>query len=57
MCLCGSVQGKVRHQLTKALTDRLGLSLAETGRQLGVSTAAVAKALSRKGKQESDQPG
>lgn len=44
---------KVRHQLTKALTDRLGLSLAETGRQLGVSAAAVAKALSRKGKQES----
>ena len=33
----------VRHRLVKQLTGEIGLSLAETARQLGVSTSAVCK--------------
>lgn len=47
----------MRHQLAETFVDQYGLSLTETGRQLGVSAAAVAKALSGKGKQKSDYPG
>ncbi len=41
---------KVRSQLAKALVEECGLSLTETGRQLGVSPSAVAKSLSRRKK-------
>jgi len=37
----------VRAQLAKKLTEECGLSLSETGHQLGVSPSAVAKSLSR----------
>ena len=37
----------VRSQLAKRLTEECGLSLTETGHQLGVSPSAVAKSLSR----------
>lgn len=40
---------KVRARLTETLIEEFGLSLAETGRQLGVSSSAVAKSLSRQG--------
>ena len=39
---------KVRARLTEALIEEFALSLAETGRQLGVSSSAVAKSLSRR---------
>jgi putative transposase len=39
---------KLRARLTETRTDAFGLSLAETGRQLGVSSSAVAKSLSRR---------
>ena len=39
---------KVRAQLVQELVEGLGLSLAETGRHLGVSPSAVAKSLSRR---------
>jgi REP element-mobilizing transposase RayT len=41
---------KMRSQLAKALVEECGLSLTETGRQLGVSPSAVAKSLSRREK-------
>ena len=41
---------KVRSQLAKVLVEECGLSLTETGRQLGVSPSAVAKSLSRRKK-------
>jgi chromosomal replication initiation ATPase DnaA len=37
----------VRAQLAQKLVEGLGLSLAETGRHIGVSPSAVAKSLSR----------
>jgi len=40
----------VRAQLAQKLVEGLGLSLAETGRHLGVSPSAVAKSLSRRDK-------
>jgi len=40
---------KVRTGLIEKLIEGFGLSLAETGRQLGVSSSAVAKSLSRRG--------
>ena len=40
----------VRAQLAQKLVEGLGLSLAQTGRHLGVSPSAVAKSLSRRGK-------
>jgi putative transposase len=46
---------KVRHQLAQVFVDQYGLSLTEAGRQLGVSPAAIAKALSRVDRQKSDQ--
>jgi len=39
---------KVRARLIEKLVDEFGLSLAEVGRQLGVSSSAVAKVLSRR---------
>ena len=42
-----------RHRLAEVFVDQYGLSLTETGRQLGVSPAAIGKVLSRKGKQKS----
>jgi len=45
---------KVRHQLAQVFVDQYGLSLTETGRQLGVSPAAIAKALSRLDRHKSD---
>jgi predicted transcriptional regulator len=39
---------KVRARLIEKLVDEFGFSLVETGRQLGVSSSAVAKVLSRK---------
>jgi REP element-mobilizing transposase RayT len=39
---------KIRFRLMEKLVDEFGFSLAETGRQLGVSSSAVAKALSRR---------
>jgi len=39
---------KVRYQLAKHFVDNWGLSLAETGRQLGVSTSAISKMLMRR---------
>jgi REP element-mobilizing transposase RayT len=41
---------KARSLLAKALVEECGLSLTETGRQLGVSPSAVAKSLSRRKK-------
>jgi REP element-mobilizing transposase RayT len=41
---------KARSQLAKVLVKECGLSLTETGRQLGVSPSAVAKSLSRRKK-------
>jgi len=38
----------VRHQIAEILVEQHGLSLAEAGRQLGVSAAAIAKALRKK---------
>jgi len=43
-----------RHRLAKVFVDEYGLSLTETGRQLGVSPAAIAKALSRVDRQKFD---
>jgi hypothetical protein len=45
---------KVRHQLAQVFVDQYGLSLTETGRQLGVSAAAIAKAISRLDRHKSD---
>ena len=39
---------QIRAQLTEKLVEDYGLSLAETARQLGVSTSAIANSLSRK---------
>ena len=39
---------KTRARLIETLTEEFGLSLAEAGRQLGVSSSAVAKTLSRR---------
>jgi putative transposase len=39
---------RIRRELVYRLTDDLGLSLAETAKLLGVSTSAVAKAMTRK---------
>ena len=39
---------QVRSHLAKRLVKECGLSLAETARRLGVSTAAIANALKRK---------
>jgi predicted transcriptional regulator len=39
---------KVRTQLVEKLVEEFGLSLAETERQLGVSSSAVAKTISRR---------
>ena len=47
MCLNGL--GDVRAQLTLKLVNELGLSLAETGRQLGLTTSGVAQILRRNG--------
>ena len=38
----------IRHRLIQKLVEEFGLSLAETGRQLGVSSSAVARALERR---------
>ncbi len=43
----------VRSQLAERLIEECGLSLTETGRQLGVSPSAVAKSLSRRDRQKS----
>ena len=43
---------KVRTRLIEKLVDEFGFSLAEAGRQLGVSSSAVAKALSRRNAKE-----
>ena len=43
----------VRRQLVKDLVERYGLTLTETGRQLGVSASAIAKSLSRSVKHNS----
>ena len=43
---------KVRTRLIEKLVDKFGFSLAEAGRQLGVSSSAVAKALSRRNAKE-----
>ena len=43
---------KVRARLVEKLVEEFGLSLAEVGRQLGVSTSAVAKTLSRRDAKE-----
>jgi predicted transcriptional regulator len=37
----------VRSKLVKQLTEKWGLSLTETGRRLGVSPPAIAKAINR----------
>ena len=39
---------QVRSQLAEELVKEYGLSLAETARQLGVTTAAIANAIRRK---------
>jgi hypothetical protein len=44
---------KVRARLIEKLVDEFGLSLAEVGRQLGISSSAVAKALSRRNTKKS----
>jgi hypothetical protein len=44
---------KIRVRLIEKLVEEFGFSLAETGRQLGVSSSAVAKALSRRKDKES----
>ena len=44
---------KIRTRLIEKLVDDFGFSLAESGRQLGVSSSAVAKALSRRYTKES----
>jgi REP element-mobilizing transposase RayT len=43
----------VRSQLAKKLVEEFGLSLTETGRQLGVSASAIAKTLNRLDKHKS----
>ncbi|MCP4668325.1 MAG: hypothetical protein GY849_18430 [Deltaproteobacteria bacterium] len=52
----GSRRGKiskVRAYLIEKLVDDFGFSLAEAGRQIGVSSSAVAKAISRRDNKES----
>ena len=41
------IVSRLRNRLIWSLVEDFGLSLAETGRQLGVSSSAVAKALNR----------
>jgi len=43
----GGTIAKVRLEIAYRLVNELGISLAETGRQLGVSTSAISKALTR----------
>ncbi|MBN1841506.1 MAG: hypothetical protein JW883_04380 [Deltaproteobacteria bacterium] len=45
---------KVRHQLAEVFVYRYGVSLTETRRQLGVSAAVIAKAISRLDRHKSD---
>ena len=42
------IVSRLRNQLIQNLVEDFGLSLAETGRQMGVSSSAVAKALDRR---------
>ncbi len=44
---------KVQTRLIEKLVDEFGFSLAEAGRQLRISSSAVAKALSRRSTKES----
>ena len=48
---CGSARRRSRTALPGETVTQFGLSLAETARQLGVSTAGIAKAVAR-----ADQP-
>ena len=42
------IVSKLRNRLIQNLVEKFGLSLTETGRQMGVSSSAVAKALDRR---------
>ena len=42
------IVSKLRNRLIQNLVKEFGLSLAETGRQMGVSSSAAAKALDRR---------